>query len=149
MDQLLAGRVIKTGNHDCVGHSTDRQIHEQRDKKLGFKTGISLSCSQSMSKSEVLCAINKKRETLSRRRRAARMIAGTVALSSRTPGFPLSSRKLHRVTSLTGQGQGDQPSVPRTADPIRLAGALTVLSRKMAPLPEATWKPFWKWLREI
>jgi PAS domain S-box-containing protein len=85
MDQLIAGRVIRSGEPLIVSDtSSDRSIHEERDKRLGYKTR-NLALVPLKSRDRIigaLCAINKKGgdfghfdvELLS-------MIAGTVALS--------------------------------------------------------------------
>ncbi len=63
MDQLIAGRVIMTGEPIIVSDtSADRGLHEERDKRLGYRTR---NLAQVPLKSSdriigALCAINKK-----------------------------------------------------------------------------------------
>jgi PAS domain S-box-containing protein len=149
MDQLLAGRVVKTGKPMIVSDtSTDRQIHEERDKKLGFKTRtlalVPLRTHEQIR--GVLCAINKKEgEFVQADIELLEMIAGTVALSIENARVSSELKKAYNeVTSLN---RAKDKAINHLSHELRtpisvLAGALTVLKRKMAPLPEAVWKPF-------
>jgi signal transduction histidine kinase len=149
MDQLLAGRVIKTGEPMIVSDtSTDRHIHEQRDKKLGFKTRnlalVPLGGREQIR--GVLCAINKKEgDFVQADVELLEMIAGTVALSIENARVSAELKKAY--TEVTSLNRAKDKAINHLSHELRtpisvLAGALTVLSRKMAPLPEATWKPF-------
>ncbi|NTV32760.1 MAG: PAS domain S-box protein, partial [Deltaproteobacteria bacterium] len=105
MDQLLAGRVIKTGEPMIVSDtSTDRHIHEQRDKKLGFKTrNLALVPLRGHEQIRgVLCAINKKEgDFVQADVDLLEMIAGTVALSIENARVSAELKKAYdEVTSL-------------------------------------------------
>jgi PAS domain S-box-containing protein len=149
MDQLLAGRVIKAGKSMIVSDtSTDRQIHEQRDKKLGFNTrNLALVPLRGHEQIRgVLCAINKKEgDFVQADVELLEMIAGTVALSIENARVSAELKKAY--TEVTSLNRAKDKAINHLSHELRtpisvLAGALTVLSRKMAPLPEATWKPF-------
>jgi len=63
MDQLIAGRVIRTGEPVIVSDTReDRPLHEERDRKLGFKTKnlalVPLKGREGIT--GVICAVNKK-----------------------------------------------------------------------------------------
>jgi signal transduction histidine kinase len=148
MDQLLAGRVVKTGEPMIVSDtSTDRQIHEQRDQKLGFKTR-SLALVPLRSREQirgVLCAINKKEgDFVQADIELLEMIAGTVALSIENARVSDELQKAYKeVTSLN---RAKDKVINHLSHELRtpisiLAGALAVLTRRMETLPEATWKP--------
>jgi PAS domain S-box-containing protein len=149
MDQLLAGRVVKTGEPMIVSDtSTDRQIHEQRDRRLGFKTrSLALVPLRTHEQIRgVLCAINKKEgDFVQADVDLLETIAGTVALSIENARVSSELKKAYEeVTSLN---RAKDKAINHLSHELRtpisvLAGALTVLSRKMAPLPEAIWKPF-------
>jgi PAS domain S-box-containing protein len=149
MDQLLAGRVIKTGKPMIVSDtSTDRQIHEQRDQRLGFKTrNLALVPLRGHEQIRgVLCAINKKEgDFVQADIELLETIAGTVALSIENARVSAELKKAY--TEVTSLNRAKDKAINHLSHELRtpisvLAGALTVLSRKMAPLPEATWKPF-------
>jgi PAS domain S-box-containing protein len=148
MDQLLAGRVVKTGESMIVSDtSTDRQIHEQRDKKLGFKTrNLALVPLRSPEEIRgVLCAINKKEGDFDQADiELLEMIAGTVALSIENARVSDELRKAYReVTSLNRAKDkviGHLSHELKTPISV-LVGALFVLSRRMETLPKATWEP--------
>ncbi|MGE5839071.1 MAG: PAS domain S-box protein [Deltaproteobacteria bacterium] len=149
MDQLLAGRVVKTGEPMIVSDtSTDRQIHERRDERLGFTTrNLALVPLRSHEQVRgVLCAINKKDgDFVQADIELLEMIAGTVALSIENARVSAELKKAYNeVTSLN---RAKDKAINHLSHELRtpisiLSGALTVLSRKMTPLPEGTWKPF-------
>jgi signal transduction histidine kinase len=94
----------------------------------------------------VLCAINKKEgDFVQADVDLLETIAGTVALSIENARVSSELKKAYEeVTSLN---RAKDKAINHLSHELRtpisvLAGALTVLSRKMAPLPEAIWKPF-------
>ncbi len=149
MDQLLAGRIVRTGEPLIVSDtSTDRHIHEERDRKLGFKTRtlalVPLRSGEQIR--GVLCAINKKEGPFVQTDvELLEIIAGTVALSIENARVSAELKKAyHEVTSLN---RAKDKVINHLSHELRtpisiLSGALAVLKRKMEPLPEATWKPF-------
>ena len=149
MDQLLAGRVVKTGEPMIVSDtSADRHIHEQRDKKLGFKTRnlalVPLGSGEQVR--GVLCAINKKEgDFVQADIELLEMIAGTVALSIENARVSAELKKAY--TEVTSLNRAKDKVINHLSHELRtpisiLSGALAVLKRKMETLPEATWKPF-------
>jgi PAS domain S-box-containing protein len=149
MDQLLAGKVVKTGEPLIVSDtSTDRHIHEQRDKKLGFKTrNLALVPLGGREQARgALCAINKKEgDFVQTDIELLEMIAGTVALSIENARVSAELKKAY--TEVTSLNRAKDKVINHLSHELRtpisiLSGALVVLSRKMETLPEATWKPF-------
>jgi PAS domain S-box-containing protein len=148
MNQLVAGQVIRTGEPMIVNDtSTHRSLHEERDKKLGYRTR-NLVLVPLKSRDRIigaLCAINKKEgffdqtdvEMLS-------MIAGTVALSVENARFSDELKKAYReVTSLN---RAKDKVINHLSHELRtpvaiLSGSLNILTRRLAALPEETWKP--------
>jgi PAS domain S-box-containing protein len=148
MDELIAGQVVRTGEPMIVNDtSTDRSLHEERDRRLGYKTRnlavVPLKSSDRMI--GALCAINKKQglfdqtdvEMLS-------MIAGTVALSLENARFSEELKKAYReVTSLN---RAKDKVINHLSHELRtpvaiLSGSLNILTRRLAALPPETWKP--------
>jgi len=149
MDQLLAGRVLKTGEPMMVSDtSADRHIHEQRDRKLGFKTrNLALVPLGAREQARgVLCAINKKEgDFVQADIELLEMIAGTVALSIENARVSAELKKAY--TEVTSLNRAKDKVINHLSHELRtpisiLSGALAVLRRKMETLPEATWKPF-------
>jgi signal transduction histidine kinase len=149
MDQLLAGRVVETGEPMIVSDtSTDRHIHEQRDKKLGFKTrNLALVPLRSREQIRgVLCAINKKEgDFVQADIDLLEMIAGTVALS--IENARVSAELKQAYTEVKSLNRAKDKAINHLSHELRtpisvLSGALVVLRRRLEPLPEAAWKPF-------
>lgn len=101
-DQLVSGQVIQTGEAAIVSDtSVNRHLHEERDKKFGYKTRNLMVVPLKSSERVIgtLCAINKKEgafdpsdvELLS-------LIAGTVALSIENARFSEDLKKAFRST---------------------------------------------------
>jgi len=148
MNQLVAGQVIQTGEPMIVNDtSTHRSLHEERDRKLGYKTRnlVLVPLKSSDRIIGALCAINKKEglfdqtdvEMLS-------MIAGTVALSVENARFSEELKKAYReVTSLN---RAKDKVINHLSHELRtpvaiLSGSLNILTRRLAVLPQETWKP--------
>ena len=148
MNQLVAGQVIRTGEPMIVNDpSTHRSLHEERDRQMGYKTRnlVLVPLKSSDRIIGALCAINKKEgpfdqtdvEMLS-------MIAGTVALSVENARFSEELKKAYReVTSLN---RAKDKVISHLSHELRtpvaiLSGSLNILTRRLAALPEETWKP--------
>jgi len=149
MDQLLAGRVVQTGEPMIVADtSTDRHIHEQRDRKLGFKTrNLALVPLRSQEQIRgVLCAINKKEGAFVQADiKLLEMISGTVALS--IENARVSEELVKAYQEVTSLNRAKDKVINHLSHELRtplsiMSGALTVLTRRMESLPEAAWKPF-------
>jgi len=148
MNQLVAGQIIRTGEPMILNDtSTHRPLHEERDRKLGYKTRnlVLVPLKSSDRIIGALCAINKKEglfdqtdvEMLS-------MIAGTVALSLENARFSEELKKAYReVTSLN---RAKDKVINHLSHELRtpvaiLSGSLNILTRRLAALPKETWKP--------
>ena len=148
MNQLVAGKVIQTGEPMIVNDTSFlRSLHEERDRQLGYKTRnlvlVPLKSSDRMI--GALCAINKKEglfdqtdvEMLS-------MIAGTVALSVENARFSEELKKAYREVSSLNRAK--DKVINHLSHELRtpvaiLSGSLNILSRRLAALPQETWKP--------
>lgn len=148
MNQLVAGEVIRTGESMIVNDtSTNRSLHEERDRKLGYRTRnlVLVPLKSSDRIIGALCAINKKEgffdqtdvEMLS-------MIAGTVALSVENARFSDELKRAYReVRSLN---RAKDKVINHLSHELRtpvaiLSGSLNILARRLAALPEESWKP--------
>ncbi len=148
MDQLMAGKVIKSGEPLIVSDtSEDAELHRERDRKLGYNTRnlllVPLRSSDRIT--GVLCAINKKKgafvqtdvERLS-------MMAGTVALSIENTRF---SDKLKKAYSeVSSMNRAKDKVINHISHEIKtpvavLSPTLNILAKKLRDLPEGTWKP--------
>jgi PAS domain S-box-containing protein len=149
LDQLLAGRVVRTGQPMILNDtSTERHIHEQRDRKLGFQTR-NLAIVPLRSRDQVrgvLCAINKKQgDFVQADIDLLETIAGTVALSIENARVSAELRKAYEeVTSLN---RAKDKAINHLSHELRtpisvLSGTLVVLRRKLEALPEGAWKSF-------
>jgi len=123
MNELVAGQVIRTGEPTIVNDtSTHRSLHEERDRRLGYKTrNLAVVPLKSSDRTiGALCAINKKQglfdqtdiEMLSMIAGNRSALFGEREVLRRTEkGLPGSDEPQ------PGQGQGDQSFVPRIANP--------------------------------
>ena len=147
MDQLIAGRVVRTGEPVIVSDtSEDREIHEERDRKLGFKTRnlalVPLKGREGIT--GVICAINKKSGDFDESDvELLNMIAGTVALSIENARVSEELKKAYEeVTSLN---RAKDRAINHLSHELRtplavLAGTLTRLERKVPSHPDEAWQ---------
>jgi PAS domain S-box-containing protein len=148
MDQLVAGKVIKSGQPIIVSDtSKDRKLHRERDKKLGYKTRNLLLVPLRSSDRIIgaLCAINKKEAAFEQTDiDLLGMIAGTVALSIENARVSVKLRKSYdEVKSLN---QAKDKVINHLSHELKtpvsiLSGAVNRLLRILEALPEKTWKP--------
>lgn len=148
MDQLIAGEVIRTGKPKIVSDSSvNPELHRERDRRLGYRTrNLALVPLKSSDRIiGALCAINKKDgdfdesdvELLS-------MIAGTVAISIENARFSEEVKRAYReVTSLN---RAKDKVINHLSHELRtpvsiLSGSLSTLKKRLAALPEGTWRP--------
>ena len=148
MNQLVAGQVIQSGEPMIVNDtSAHRPLHEERDRKLGYKTRnlvlVPLKSSDRMI--GALCAINKKEGAFDQTDvEMLSMIAGTVALSLENARFSEELKKAYReVTSLN---RAKDKVINHLSHELRtpvaiLSGSLNILTRRLSALPQETWKP--------
>ena len=148
MNQLVAGQVIKTGEPKIVSDtSKDSRLHEARDKLLGYKTrNLALMPLKSSERIiGALCAINKKLGDFDQSdMELLNMIAGTVALSIENARFSEEIKKAYlEVTSLN---RAKDKVINHLSHELRtpvaiLSGSMNTLAKRLAALPEQTWKP--------
>ncbi len=147
IDQLVAGKVIRTGEPIIVSDaSEDPGFYKERDKKLGYKTRnlllVPLKSSDHIF--GVLCAINKKEGAFDETDvEMLNMIAGTVALSIENARFSEELKGAYReVTSLN---RAKDKVINHLSHELKtpvsvLSGSLNILVKKLAVLPENKWK---------
>ena len=148
VDQLIAGKVIKTGEPMIVSDtSVDSRIHEERDKKLGYKTkNLALVPLRTRERiTGVLCAINKKKDVFEQTDlESLNTITGTVALSIENAKVSEELRKAYQeVTSLN---RAKDKAINHLSHELKtpvaiLSSSLNLLAKRMTALPDETWKP--------
>ena len=147
MDQLMAGRVIQTGQPLIVSDtSKDRRLHEERDRKLGYKTrNLDLVPLKSHDRIiGVLCAINKKGGDFDRSdTEMLEMIAGTVALSIENARVSEELKQAYREVSSLNRAK--DKVINHLSHELRtpiavLSGALNLLTKKLVTLTDEAWK---------
>jgi PAS domain S-box-containing protein len=147
LDQLIAGRVIKSGEPLIVSDvSTDREIHEARDRKLGYRThNLLLVPLRSIDRIiGVIAAINKKNGVFDQTDvELLSMIAATVVLSIENARFSDEIRKAYREVSDLNRAKdkvinhlSHELKTPASV----LAGSLDILERKLSAMPDHSWK---------
>jgi PAS domain S-box-containing protein len=148
MDQLIAGRVIRSGEPMIVSDTTaDRELHEERDRRLGYKTRNLLLVPLKSSERVIgaLCAINKKGGDFDQTDvELLGTIAGTVALSVENARFSEELKKAYREVSSLNRAK--DKAINHLSHELKtpvsiLSGSLTILAKKLQALPEQTWRP--------
>lgn len=147
MDQLVAGKVIQTGEPMIVTDtSTDPALHQERDKKLGYHTrNLVLVPLRSFDRIiGSLCAINKIEGTFDETDESLlSMIAGTVVLSIENARFSEELKRAYREVSSLNRAKDKVINhlSHELKTPISvLSGSLNVLERRLEDLPEQNWK---------
>ncbi|MFH0786237.1 MAG: PAS domain S-box protein [Pseudomonadota bacterium] len=148
MDQLIAGRVIRSGEPLIVNDpSEDREIHQERDAKLGFSTrNLVLVPLKNIDRPiGVLSAVNKKTGLFnSSDVKLLNMIAGTVALSIENARVTRELKTAYQeVYSLN---RAKDKAINHLAHELKtplaiLSGSINALLRKHGPLSNEKWKP--------
>jgi PAS domain S-box-containing protein len=148
MDQLIAGRVIRTGEPLIVNDlSNDREIHQERDNKLGFETrNLVLVPLKSIERHiGVLCAVNKKTGLFDASDvKLLNMIAGTVALSIENARVTRELKNAYQeVYSLN---RAKDKAINHLAHELKtplaiLSGSINALLREHGPLSNENSKP--------
>jgi PAS domain S-box-containing protein len=148
MDQLMAGKVVKTGRSLIVSDpSLDGPLHEERDRKLGYKTRnlalVPLKGREGIG--GVLCAINKKKGDFDQRDLdVLEMISGTVALSIENARVSEELKKAYMEVSSLNRAKDKM--INHLSHELRtplavLSGSLTLIERRLDTLADDTWKP--------
>ncbi|MEW6663659.1 MAG: PAS domain S-box protein [Thermodesulfobacteriota bacterium] len=147
MDQLIAGRVIRSGQPMIVSDtSVDRELHEERDRRFGYKTrNLLLVPLQSAERTiGALCAINKKEGDFEKGdEELLSTVAATVALSIENARFSEELKKAYReVTSLNrAKDKAINHISHELKTPVSIvSGSLSILAKRLGDLPEKTWK---------
>jgi PAS domain S-box-containing protein len=147
MDQLVSSKVVRTGKPIIVSDtSLDRHLHEERDRKLGYKTRnlaiVPLKGRERIG--GVLCAINKKAAAFNQEDiEVLEMISGAVALSIQNARV---SEKLKRAyKEVSSMNRAKDKMINHLSHELRtplavLAGALTLIERRLDTIPDDTWK---------
>ncbi|MBW1705470.1 MAG: PAS domain S-box protein [Deltaproteobacteria bacterium] len=147
IDQLVAGKVIRTGEPIIVPDASgDPGFYKERDRKLGYETRnlllVPLKSSDHIF--GVLCAINKKEGAFDETDvELLNMIAGTVALSIENARFSEELKGAYKeVTSLN---RAKDKVINHLSHELKtpvsvLSGSISILTNKLAALPENKWK---------
>jgi len=148
LDELVAGKVIKTGKPVIVSDtSTDQKLHRERDKKLGYHTR-NLLLVPLKSKDRiigVLCAINKKGDEPFDQATVEllTMIAGTVALSIDNARFAEELKRAY--VEVTSMNRAKDKVINHLSHELKtpvsvLSGSLNILEKNLMELPGDRWK---------
>ncbi|MBW2083636.1 MAG: GAF domain-containing protein [Deltaproteobacteria bacterium] len=147
MDELVAGRVIKSGKPIIVSDtSQDAELHRRRDEKLGYRTrNLLLVPLRSGDRIiGVVCALNKKEGDFEQKDvELLNTIAGTVALSVENARVNEELKKAYReVRSLNrAKDRVINHLSHELKTPVSiLLGSLRLLEKTLGQLPEETWK---------
>lgn len=148
IDQLIAGRVIRSGKPIIVPNTfTDREIHEERDRRLGYKTrNLALVPLKSGERViGVLCAVNKNEGVFQTQDLdLLSMIAGTVALSVENARFSEELKKANQ--ELMSLNRAKDKVINHLSHELKtpiavLSGSLNLLAENLSSLPFPTWLP--------
>ena len=148
MDELVAGRVIRTGKPVILNDiAEDPEIHIERDRKLGYETRNLLLVPLRSQERIIgtLCAVNKKEggfdqsdvDLLS-------MLAGTVVLSIENARFSAELKKAYMEVSSLNRGKDKVINhlSHELKTPIAvLRTSLVILEKRLKNLPPESWQP--------
>ena len=147
LDELVAGEVIRTGEPVIVSDTSEnRDLHRERDKKLGYHTR-NLLLVPLRSKDRiigVLCAINKKDEAFDQANvELLNMVAATVALSIENARFSEELKKAYR--EVISMNRAKDKVINHLSHELKtpvsvLSGSLNILERHLMVLPAKDWE---------
>jgi len=148
VDQLVSGRAVKTGKPIIVSDSSAYgQIHEERDRRLGYRTR-NLAVVPWMGRDRIggtLCANNKKKGNFEQKDiELLEMIAGTVSLSIENARVSEELKKAYQEVSSLNRAK--DKAINHLSHELKtpvavLSGSLSVLARRLEQMPEETWRP--------
>ena len=147
IDELVAGKVIRTGEPLIISDtSADSELHQERDKKLGYHTKNLLLVPLRSSDRIIgtLCAINKKEGNFDQADvELLSMVAGTVALSIENARFSeelkgayLEVSSMNRAKDKVINHLSHELKTPVSV----LSGSLKILEKRLSSLTEESWK---------
>ena len=148
MDQFVVSKVIRTGEPVIVNDTSKiPKSYPVRDKVLGYQTKNFLQVPLKSSDRiiGVLTAINKKEEAFDETDvEMLNMVAGTVGLSIENARFSDELKKAYKEVS--GLNRAKDKVIHHLSHELKtpasvLIGSLNILTKKLATLPEETWKP--------
>jgi PAS domain S-box-containing protein len=146
MDQIIAGKVIKTGEPMIVSDtSKDPDLYPERDKRFGYHTRNLLEVPLKTSDRTigVLCAINKKEKAFDQSDiELLSMISGTVALSIENARFSKDLKEAHR--EVVGLNRAKDKVISHLSHELKtpvsvLSLSLNSLAKKLAAFPPKNW----------
>jgi PAS domain S-box-containing protein len=147
-DQGVAGKVIKTGNPIIVPQaSRDPDFYPEVDRQLGFHTRNLLNVPLRSTDRiiGILSALNKKDGTFDQADiELLSMIGGTVALSIENARFSEELKEAYREVSSSNRAKDkviNHLSHELKTPVSVLSASLNILEKRMAELPEQTWRP--------
>lgn len=148
LDQLVAGRVIKTGEPIIVPDtSADVELHRERDRKLGYTTrNLLLVPLKSRNRTiGVLGAINRKQGVFDDKDiDLLSMIAGTVALSIENARVSHELKKAYN--EVTGMNRAKDRAINHLSHELKtpiavMYGSFNILQRKLGNTSKEIWEP--------
>lgn len=148
MDQLVAGKVITTGEPVIVNDaSEDSEFSTKRDERLGYHTKnlllVPLKSSERII--GVLCAINKKEGNFDETHvQQLSMVAGSVALSVENARFSEELKRAYKEVSRLNRAKDkviNHLSHELKTPVSVLSGSLGILTTNLRTVPEQRWKP--------
>jgi len=148
MDQFVVSKVIRTGEPVIVNDTSKiPKSYPVRDKVLGYQTKnfLQVPLKSSDRVIGVLTAINKKEEAFDETDvEMLNMVAGTVGLSIENARFSDELKKAYKEVS--GLNRAKDKVIHHLSHELKtpasvLIGSLNILTKKLATLPEETWKP--------
>ncbi len=147
VDELVAGKVIKTGRPIVLNDiPADSEIHNARDKKLGYQTRNLLLVPLNSQERTIgtLCAVNKKEGGFDQAdEELLSMLAGTVVLSIENARYSEELKKAYmEVTSLNrAKDKVINHLSHELKTPIAvLRTSLVTLEKRLKSLPENSWR---------
>ncbi len=148
VDELVAGKVIKTGNPIILNDiSGDSEIHIERDKKLGYQTRNLLLVPLKSQERTIgtLCAVNKKEGGFDKADvDLLSMLAGTVALSIENARFAAELKKAYMEVSSLNRAKDKVINhlSHELKTPIAvLRTSLVTLEKRLQSQPKESWQP--------
>ena len=148
LDQLVAGKVIRTGEPIIVPDtSKDIELHQERDRKLGYTTRNLLLVPLKIRNRTigVLCAINRKEGVFDDKDTdLLSMIAGTVALSVENARVSHELKKAYN--EVTGMNRAKDRAINHLSHELKtpiavMSGSFNILERKLGDIPREIWEP--------